>query len=575
MSWMFGAVCRAIGDERQRRFATIHSRPLHVVRSETFYAACGGLKETCHFSETNTAADGWCVVGTGIKLRKGGCSLLARDEWQTILAQWKPHLSQLDGHCSIVRWLNDTVEIFIDEIGIRTLHVAPIDGGYCFSSRLDWIAQAMGNAEISFEELGAHWLLTNKLSSGSFLKDVIRLGPGGRATISRNALEAKSTPWLPVIAETTDNCAVQTLAAFVRPEVPPNKTLSLGLSGGFDSRVLLALLASDSESRFGLHCFGGNDNPDVAIAKRIALELSLPFDQFHEPLPSVEETISLIQEYVAQTNLVAPASSVLKLRYYNEMHQHGRILIDGGFGEISRRQMGNSLLRKGASVIHEGKPEVLFSMMRQFRADIFRSEIVLEMRRQALLEIESVWRAMPSASDIGAENFVDLLSLRARVGNNSPAPQDWIDSRIVNYMPYVQPSFLREVFHVPLRERRNATLYRRVIQSRCSMLSRFPLEKGGVTYPYSFGTISSWMWRMTKTKLGRKFDEPYNHQLLHHIKEFVLDIAHSTEILSFDAYDRQKVVKLVDEFYAGNTALAAQVDWWLTFELWRQSLGAV
>lgn len=572
MSWVFGAVCSAIGAERGKRFAAIHADPLHTVRSETFYAAYGGLNETCHFSESNTAAEGWCVIGTGIRLQQGRCSILSRDNWRVLFAHREPDLARLNGHFCILRWFDETVEVRIDQIGIRTLHVAPIEGGYCFSSRLDWLAQAIGNAEISFDELGAHWLLTNKLSYGSFLKNVVRLGPGGRAKISPNMLEATDTPWLPVIAETTDNTVVQTLASFVRPEIPQNKTLSLGISGGFDSRLLLALLTADSHYRFVLHSFGGNDNPDVAIAKQIAHELSLPFEQFDEPLPSVDETISLVKEYVAQTNLVAPASSVLKLRYYDLMHQRGRVLIDGGFGEISRRQMGNSLLRKGASTLRDGNPERPFSLMRQLRADIFRREIHAEMRRQALLEIESVWQAMPSASTIGAENFVDLFSVRTRVANTSPAPQDWIDSRIVNYMPYVQPSFLREVFHVPLRERRNARLYRRVMQARCAMLSRFPLEKNGVTYPYSFGTIPSWIWRMMKTKLGRKFDEPYNHQLLAQLKDFVWDVAHSSETLSFDAYDRANVVQLVEAFYSGKSELAPQVDWWLTFELWRQSL---
>jgi hypothetical protein len=345
MSWVFGAVCSAIAGERHERFATIHARPLQVLRSDMFYVACGGLNETCHYSDANTAADGWCVLGTGITLHGGRCS-------------------------------RGAVDVFIDEIGIRTLYIAPIEGGYCFSSRLHWLAQAMGTVEISFDELGAHWLLTNKLAYGSFLKNVVRLGPGGRAKIVPNMLEATSAPWLPVIAETTDNSLVQTLTAFVQPELSQNKRLSLGLSGGFDSRVLLALLASASDRRFVLHSFGGTQNPDVAIPKRIACELSLPHDQFDEPLPSVDETISLVKEYVVQTNLITPVSAVLKLRYYERMHQRGCILIDGGFGEISRRQMGNSLLRKGASALREGNPEILFSLMRQLQSG-FRVVVIL------------------------------------------------------------------------------------------------------------------------------------------------------------------------------------------------------
>jgi hypothetical protein len=55
------------------------------------------------------------------------------------------------------------------------------------------------------------------------------------------------------------------------------------------------------------------------------------------------------------------------------MDRNGRVLIHGGFGEISPRQMGNRLLSKGVSVFRRGDPTQLVALMATGRADIFQS----------------------------------------------------------------------------------------------------------------------------------------------------------------------------------------------------------
>jgi hypothetical protein len=325
-------------------------------------------------------------------------------------------------------------------------------------------------------------------------------------------------------------------------------------------------------SPFVFHSFGDNENPDVKIAKQISRAVGVPLDQYDDELPSVDETLSQVRRYLAQTSLIAPASSVLKLHHYDAMDRNGRVLIDGGFGEISRRQMGNRLLSRGVSVLCQGDPTQLVELMATSRADIFQRDTMELMMNSALREIESAWRKMPQIEEIGAENFVDLFSLRTRVANNSPGPQDWIDSQILNYMPYVQPSFLREVFHVALRERRNAKLYRKTIRAHSPTLTSFPLAKDGVTYPFSFGTIPSWFWRVGKKLTGRRYGEPYAYHLLAQLKEFVMDTAHSTATREFAPYDSRKILTLLHSYYGGRSELASSVDWWLTFEIWRQSL---
>lgn len=578
MSWLLGAVHNALSSDLKQRFRSIHSTSIQSYLSEKIYVTIGGLEDTCRNGlfpgDESQSCRGWAVVGSGLRLQKDDCKFLSSADWQDILRRFDPDLSTVNGHFCALRWNDDSVEVWIDEIGLRTLYVAPLDGGYCFSTRIDWLAQAACLNEISFSELGAAWLLTNKLTYGSPIQKVTRIGPGGRARITANSFTSTNHSWLPEFTDESNSSLINTLEAFVHPVIPDNTSLSLRMSGGFDCRLLLSLLMSKKNRSFALHSFGSPKNPDVLIAKQIAYQVRIPFTQYDEPLPTVDQTISLLEKYIAQTGLVSPASSMLKLRYYDQMRRDGKTLIDGGYGEISRRQMGNRLLRNGSRILQEGNPDVLFATLKMHRASIFNRDIEKEMRVAAKREIAKAWDGMPPIRSIGIGNFVDLFLIRTRVTNNSPGPQDWIDSQIVNYMPYAQPSFLREVFRTSLAERRNARLYRRVIRDKCSALSRFPLAKDGVTYPYSFTTIPAWVWRTAKEKLGMKYEEPYRRQLLLHLREFVQDIAYSDQTRQFSPYDHPGILYAVKSFYDGKDEFASEVDWWLTFELWRRSLNS-
>ncbi|MEO8168405.1 MAG: hypothetical protein ABI623_09165 [bacterium] len=574
MSWVFGAIHDTFSPDAQQRFRSIHSDPIQSYRSEKIYVAVGGLKETCRsgsFQENESQSKGWAVIGSGLRLRSDDCIFLSSPDWQNLFGQVEPVFSTIDGHFCALRWNDDSVEVWIDEIGLRTLYVAPAKEGYLFSTRLDWLAQAASLDNISFSELGSAWLLTNKLNYNSPIHNITRIGPGGRARITVNSFTSANQAWTARVVPEANSSLVNTLEGFVHPVIAETGSLSLGMSGGFDCRLLLSLLVSQKKTPFVLHTFGSAKNPDVIIAKDIAGRLQISLTQYDEPLPSVDTTISLLKTYVAQTGLTGPASSMLKLRYYEAMHREGKTLIDGGYGEISRRQMGNRLLSKGTKILGEGDSENLFPLFAMHRASIFNQDVVKEMREAAKQEITEALSGI-EANSIGAESLVDLFLIRTRVANNSPGPQDWIDSQIVNYMPYSQPSFLREVFRTSLKERRNARLYRRTIRERSSVLTRFPLAKDGVTYPYAFTTIPSWIWRTAKKQLNLRYEEPYRLQLLLHVKEFVQDIVNSNTTRQFSAYDYSKIRNSVSKFYEGKNEFAPDVDWWLTFEIWRRTL---
>ena len=51
-----------------------------------------------------------------------------------------------------------------------------------------------------------------------------------------------------------------------------------------------------------------------------------------------------------------------------------------------------------------------------------------------------------------------------------------------------------------------------------------------------------------------------------------LDLIHSAAVSGNGIYDNRKVVAAVDRYYRGDGRGRSAVDWWLTFELWKQAL---
>jgi hypothetical protein len=577
MSWLFAAVAERLGPHHLKQFQSVHASALQSFSSQSLYVAVGGLEETARFHLTSPSPSevpsGIAVVGTGIRLSEGFCEFLTTDEWAKLLSSPSPDLSSLDGHFVALRWKGDTLEAWTDQIGLRTLYAAHIPEGHIVSTRLDWVARASGCSAIDVDQIGSSWLLTNQMAYTSQVHGVSRIGPGGVVRCTPRSLTFQSSAWTPEFRDDPTASMMQRLEGLLAPRIESPRVLSLGLSGGFDCRLLLALLCK-RQNPFVLHSFGHPQDPDVVMAKRIAEGEGLAHAVFTGPPVDGQGFLARLQDYVAQVGIIAPASLLLKVQYYPQIHQQQRILIDGGYGEISRRQMGNRLLRRGPGVLRRGNPEDLFRLFRARRPSIFTREVEERMTAGARRELADVWHAMPPAKEIGAENFVDLLSIRTRVANNGAPAQQWIDSQIVNYMPYAQPSFLREVFRTALRERRNGRLHRKLIRDVRPSLTSYPLTKEGVLYPYSLGTVPGWICRATMRAVGKKWVDDSPHTFLHHIREYVQDVAHSDIVRTCSLYDYRKVRHDVDSYYAGSSQLVETVDWWLAFELWRRSLHA-
>jgi asparagine synthetase B (glutamine-hydrolysing) len=578
MSWIFGVWQHEQPLREPNTLRTFHDTALHTCSQPHFYLATGGIPETCHFTLTEgQRGTGWTVVGCGMSLTGGDARILQHADWDRIYRGGHrtsiDALHTLDGHFASVRWDPSGISFACDQLGQRTIYFCEEHGTLYFSTRLDWIARATGKCEIDLDTIGSRWLLFNQLSYRSGVQGIQRLGPAGHAHFSPGqAATTGCTPWLPSFRGGRIGEAIEIAETFVGTACNLPQKVSLGLSGGMDSRLLLAMLAPKKSGRVQAHTFGEAEDPDVVIAQAIARQTGIHQIVFDDPIPEGPECLALARSFVAETQLNEPVSSIGKLRYYRRLHADGAMMIDGGFGEIARRQYLNRVAKLGSGALRRGDVPGLLRLMCVPRAGIFTPEITQMMEQAVHNDLHQTLEAMPPVRETGIGNFVDLLAVRTRVPNYGGPEQSRLDSEILNFMPLVQPSFLRAVFASDVHSRSNGRSYTQHITMRRKDLSRFPLVKSGVTYRFGLPTLAVHVLTAAKGRFGHRYRDNSTDIILHRMEEYVRDVVASAGVRNSSYYDAARVKHAVESYYRGEPGLTGTVNWWLTFELWRASL---
>ncbi|MBI5473149.1 MAG: hypothetical protein HY961_12470 [Ignavibacteriae bacterium] len=569
MSWILGVLSANLHQHDISRIA--EASVLHATRTPSLSLFAGGSHATCLVDSAKDTTSGWIVVGLGIKLREEHTSILAQQEWHALLSKQKPDLDDVDGHFVAVRWTDNRVECFSDRLGLRELYFCSIPGGIVFSTRVDWVSELANLHELDFQTFGVRWLAFNQFSYRSPILGIQRLGPHGRATFTLQGIEHANRVWEPSACDGDGHRFEHVLQAFTDPKFREAKTVSVGLSGGIDSRLLLALTLN-SERKPVAHTFGSPQDPDVIVATKIAGALHLDHHVYDEPLPEASQCIVLAKEFAAQTILKEPASGGIRFRYYEKLAASGRVVVDGAFGEVLRRQYYNRLLWVGRDRVLRLSHRQLLPFLQAPRVDIFSDEAKESMMRGFEREVEYMKDLLRLTQHLPFEDALDILAVQARIPNYAGAEQARMDSFGICYMPFCQPTIFDAGLALPLSQRRNGRLLKEIIRSCQPKLARFPLAQGGSTSPFWFSTTARILTRRAKIKLGRGFVDTTTHDFLHHVREFVRDQARSTCVTSFGMYDGKKIQSLVETYYRGEQGFAHQLDWWLGFELWRQSM---
>jgi hypothetical protein len=513
------------------------------------------------------------VCGVGIIRRDNKLRLANNYEWKKYISPGNLP-GEISGHYVAFSWDAHEVKIETDKLGLRDIYYAEIPGGIIISTRVDWIAKYK-KLEIGFSEFSTRWLLFNQISHNSIVKGCSRLVAGQKIRIDIKTLRiyrvTDSFKYPAILREKTSLDSI--LSEYL--SIPDNekKKLSLSLSGGMDSRVILSILLKMQLKDWDTHTFGTHSHPDSEIAEAITEKLNVPHFQIDEKLPGPDETLCRLQEYTNTTLVNNPASAIKQLLNYSRLNSADSIITDGGFGEIWRREFLFKLQVKGKNAVINKDSKLILGHMKHFRADIFEENTNRLMEGSAIEQLNEMMGIIPSPSEIGIENWLDFFAIKTRLPNYYGHEQARLDEYVTSFMPFVQQDVLDLLFSYRVNQRKNGKLFRKILSGNCPALKTFPLVKGTIKNPFVLNSLQARIYSFIRKKFSKNvYINKNNIDFLNMFRDYLNDIINSRGFSNFEHYDHDKIKKLVGDFYKGNTSRANELDWFLSFELFRQCI---
>lgn len=568
MSRIFGAAGK-ITEDLLAKFDTPESKSDHIHFGNLFYLSCGGPEGTYTFYKAKDPADeGFALIGSVLEFTSNKFSI---PEAGALLKNLpvRSYRDSLDGNYCGVHWKEGKITLFSDQSGIFDLFYFQKEGTTFFSNDLIYLTSFAEGFELNTKIFSTRWLSVNQFSADCIVKNVHRLCKGESLTIEDNGSFTLSARKVDDDHKITSLSVSELLTGLFNVLTNSGYHISLSLSGGIDSRFLLAILLSIKSKNFSTHTFGSPEDQDSVVASQISKAAGIPHQQLFEPEMNTDECISLMKNYVRSTQCISPASAIFRLKYYQQLYGIKNIVIDGGFGEIGRRQYLNRLLFKKKSAVLIEDTDVIFDYTRLDRADIFNAETKLRMTSDAKDQIKRLTGELPAAKHIGAENWADTFSYHTRLPNFFGIEQMRIQKYVNSLMPFGMKNIYQSIMNIDLRQRKNGNAFKKIIAEKSGKLSEIPLAKDDAVYAFNSGFLTSRL-RIKYQKLRTRESPVDEYKYLKKVRDFTLGLLYSKSTKNFELYDYNKISKNVAGFYNGNNEFAKFTDWWLTFEIMRR-----
>ncbi len=574
MSWIFGC----IGNPPQYlldQFPKTHDSPDYHILKNGLYLAAGGNRKTTFFSKPSKSK-GWIVCGVGMGTETSKPHLYSHSDWQTWISSGQ---KSPDGHFISLAWQKDMIHIQTDPLGLRDIYLSKFEDYTLLSTRPDWIAN-IHPLKLDVDAMGTKWFPVVPLSNQSLFENCQRFSTGDKVIISKNEFHVESHDWTDNIINTQSNdwtftqenlnhLSEQFISIITAP-LQSKGRLSLSLSAGFDSRFLLSCLIASNCKNWDVHSFGPDALPDNLVSKRMTDTLNIPHRRYNDPLPTLDESIQLIETYTSQSMLTDTVTTVLQLRYYQHFQNRDEVLIDGWGGEYWTREFFNKLLYLGKSAILNRDANAFLKLLEYHRGGFFTNDFEKQMHAGSVNIAQQMLDSLPDVSAFGLANWIDLLSIKTKLPNAMGPEQARVDSIVQNYMPLVQPILLKEIFKIPVNLRKDGKLLRQIIYKTAPQTTQFPLVKNVTKKPFGMTSLQARIWEKCHHTFGKPYQNMDKIIFLENLRTYIGDLYLSESVQNSQIYNKQKLASIIHPFLKGNRDTLSQVDWWLTFELFRK-----
>jgi asparagine synthetase B (glutamine-hydrolysing) len=575
LSWIFSLIKKDTKFKyNEKALSTIHPKAKYTLINKKIYLVAGGNNNMCISNITNSSKEindnSFVVLGLGIANTDNRFHFVKQNEWYNLLINENIDLNLLNGHFVTILINKKKIIIRNDQLGLRNLYYLETDNFIGISTRLDWLTKVVNNSKINIKSYSSFWNLITCLSYKSFVQGINKLSPGGKLTINENnKIETTHQHWHPDLANNIPGYdPISMLKDLTLFPIDNNQKINLALSGGIDSRTLLSFLLSEDRTKWKTLTLGKKELPDAIIAKAIADHYCFQHKIYYKRFPKTEECITDLYKFVSETYSTLPAYFMTELGYYSSIDREP-VFIDGGSGGLFRRVVGNKILFKGRNYFFNKSIENIYSVMRKSKADIFNEDTKRCMHSFSLKTIERMFSDMPEVKDFGIDNWIDLMYIRYSKSIHSTITQSKMDNYLVNYMPFLQPSFLKLVFNINAKIRKSVIMNKKILMEN-QRLTKFPIVKYNTIIPFTLNLYYAYSMAMISKKV-KKYPKPnLDIELLDIITDFVHDRVNSKAVIDHPYYNIKKIRTMINRYYCGNKRYASQLNWWLSYDIWQE-----
>lgn len=517
-------------------------------------------------SDRLSYSENWIISGIGI-YPYPNTALVSTADWNNLFLNDFKKISDLNGHFVGVKIDQQNIEIVSDQVGMRSLFIIKKGTAVIFSTRIDWLL-AFSEKEINWKVVGENWLSVNAFSGKCMIDGILRIHSSAQCKIEIKSISYTPKSWTPTPVEIDLEDYLFKLSSAIYRD---SGSISLGLSGGLDSRLLLAILAGNSNIDYDLYTFSGLNHPDEKIARKLNSRLNKTHHFIEHEVSEV--TLESLGNVAVRSMLNSSIPEYQSFKLYDQIGKQRKKTIDGAIGEIARRRFYRIIEVRGKKALFHNDIHALSNFFYAPKAGIFNEDIKTEMILGYRSQLEEVISKMPDVQSFEIGNWLDLFTIRTRLINIAGMNQELSDEYLFHLMPFVQPDFLNGVFSLPISERSNAKLFRRIIKKYIPELSKYSLVKGDNEYPFWMNDLTSLVWMKANTKLGRFYRNQFLTDILLKNETQIRDLFSSSFFKEAGCYNLNRTHSLIHSFYNDNNYnLASELNWLLTFELFRKTI---